>query len=236
MPFPSSRPANPPASQPAQQPPAQRTWGAAAAQQPAQQATPSQPAQQPVQQQPAAQGGWGNRPQSQTQVAKSPFAGVENAEVYQRNAYIGEGDYLLKILSVVLKDGRNRRMIIIEGDVLVSNYDPQTAPQANREGTRVSSFIIDGDNFLSNLKEFIIAASGFDASGNPRPLDDVVTAEECEQVCGPDNPLAGAIIYTKARVVPTKQGNPFTRMAYHPAVIGADGTPDVQKCVELYGA
>lgn len=236
MPFPSSRPAPGAAPiQPAQTAAPASRWGAANAQQqalPANQPQTSQPAPTP-----AAGRNWGGGARSQPVVSRSPFAGVESAEVYQRNAYIQDGDYVLKILSVIFKEGRNSNMVIIEADVLVSNYDPTAAPQANHEGTRISTFInAKNDSFLSNVKEFIIAASGFDTSGNPRPLDDQVGADECEQAMGPDQPLAGALLYVKAREVVTKAGTPFTRVNYHPAALLPDGTVDLNKCVELYGA
>lgn len=237
MPFPSSRPAAGAApaqsAQPAAAGPAAPRWGAGAQSAAAPVATP---AQQPA---PAAAPGrnWGGGGRTQPAASRSPFAGVESAEVYQRNAYIQDGDYILKVLSVIFKEGRNSNMVIIEADVIVSNYDPTSAPSANHEGTRISTFInAKNDSFLSNVKEFIIAASGFDPSGNPRPLDDQVSADECEQAMGPDQPLAGALLYVKAREIMTKSNTPFTRVAYHPAALLPDGSPDLNKCIELYGA
>jgi hypothetical protein len=222
MPFPSQRPA--PQQAQSNPPP-----------QPQQQARPSfgnQRPGNPPAQQPAGRPSFGAQRQA-APPKRSPFAGIENAQVTQRNPYLGEGNYILKIKDVIWKDTRGGdSMAIIESEVVISSYDAQdpATSKHNREGTTASICITYNDSFLSNRKEFIIAASGFDADGQPRSVDDVVSEEEAQGAfsgeAGP-SPYQGSYLYVVANDVPTRAGGIFTRKAFHPVKLDANGQVDL---------
>lgn len=158
----------------------------------------------------------------------SLFAGVESAEVYRRGNNMNEGNYIAKVCSAEHKDGRTAQYVIFEVEILTSTYnanDPMYSG-CNREGTRATIFCKKNENFASNMKEIILALSGFDPQGLPRPEDDVVTKEECMAAIGPEQPFTGAIVYIEARIVKTKAGGDFTRVSWWPCPLKADGTPD----------
>jgi hypothetical protein len=221
MPFPTQRQAaqqtqsnpNPPPQQPAGRP-----------------AFGGRPASPPTQQ-PAGRPSFGA--QRTAPAKRSPFAGIENATVTQRNPYLGEGHYVLRIKDVIWKDARSGdSMAIIESEVVISSYDAQDPVTAkhNREGTTASICITNNDSFLSNWKEFVIAASGFDEQGQPRSIDDVVTEDEAQGVFSSEagvTPLQGAYIFVEAHDVPTRGGGVFTRKAFKPIKLDANGQIDL---------
>jgi len=170
-------------------------------------------------------------------VPRGAFAGVENAEVYQRNPNLNEGKYIFELLEAEYKQLRaGGAAIIIEGRILVSTYDPNLphTAQCNKEGTLVSIFVKQNDNFASNMKEIILALSGFDAAGNPRPMDDVVTAQECEELVAAGQVYKGRKVYLEATGITTKAGKPYTRVNWHPCPVDATGAPDMAKFSQLY--
>jgi hypothetical protein len=166
---------------------------------------------------------------------RGAFAGVETAEVYQRNPMLHAGNYVVRITSAEYKSLRaGGNAVIIEMGVVVSSYDPNdpNSHQCNREGTSASVFIKQNDSFASNMKEIIIALSGFDQSGNPRPLDDVVTQAECEALVGAEQAYVGRYAYVEAREILTRQNKPFTRLNWSPCPLRADGTPDLERLAQ----
>lgn len=180
-------------------------------------------------------GGFGNRPAISAPrplVQRSPFAGIETAEVSQRNPFLEAGSYILKILSMVYKEPTRTggyTGIIIEVEVVTSSFDPQNCPQSNQEGTRASIFMKQNDSMASNFKGLLIAAAGFDKDGNPRPVSDVVTTEEAEAAVGPEQPYSGALVFDVANSSPTRAGGTFTYHNFHPVALNADGTIDEAK-------
>jgi hypothetical protein len=160
-------------------------------------------------------------------VQRSPFAGIETAEVSQRNPFLEAGQYILKILSMVYKEPTRTggyTGIIIEVEVVTSSFDPQNCPLSNQEGTRACIFMKQNDSMASNFKGLLIAACGFDNDGNPRPVSSVVTAEEAETAVGPESPFAGALVFDVANSSPTRAGGTFTYHNFHPVALNADGT------------
>lgn len=149
---------------------------------------------------------------------KGLFAGVPNAEVMRKGAYLNQGDYVAKLCSAEFKTGRQKNMVIMEVDVVASTFDNQKPDTAdcNREGSRASIFIQMNDSFAGNIKEIVLAVSGFDQAGNPRDVHDTVTQEECEALLAPEQPYAGAHVYLEARQITTKGGNPYTRTQWWP--------------------
>jgi hypothetical protein len=119
-------------------------------------------------------------------------------------------------------------MVFIEAKVLISSYDPNDPGThgCNKEGSHISICFPKNQSFTRNMKEFIIAASGFDPQGNPRPTDDTVTEAECAAAISEQQPFAGAVIYVEARQVPTRTGGQFTATSFWPARIGPDGQVD----------
>ena len=239
MPFASTRPA--PAQ--AQQAPTTPSQAAPMPQQgyaPPPAAPPASPQAQPGvgdSRAPAQgfRGGFGNRPNVSAPrplVQRSPFAGIETAEVSQRNPCLEGGQYILKILSMVYKEPTRTggyTGIIIEVEVITSSHDPVSCPGSNPEGTRASIFMKQNDSMASNFKGLLIAACGFDKDGNPRSVTDTITTEDAEAAVGPEQPYSGALIFDIANASPTRAGGTFTYHNFHPVALNADGTIDEAK-------
>ena len=173
------------------------------------------------------QGGWSQQPGPQC--GASPFAGIEGASTpTARNPLLaGNGKYVLHVVSSTFNRGRDHNAQIIEADVLAAQAmgtDPITP-----EGARTTLYFKQNDSFLGNMKEIVIAASGFDEQGNPRPRDSQVTTAETDQFLNGDSPLVvGSLIYCEARNTTTRSGTPFTVYNFWPcksAGTGEDGKP-----------
>lgn len=173
----------------------------------------------PAQQQQATQrGGWGNR--SAGNGGRGKYAGVSNAEVgMARNPYLPEGEFIIRVVDSSFNQGRDHNAQIIEADVIMG--DPN-----NFDGKRVTLYFKVNDSFLGNMKELVIAASGYDDQGNPRPREDHVTEEETEAMLDGEHPgIVGALLYVEARQIITRGGNPFTRYSFWPCV--EDSTQEI---------
>ena len=171
------------------------------------------------------------QPAVQQAAAGSLFSKVEGAEVYRKGSYMEAGDYIAKLVSAEVKQGRTKTMIILEVAILTSSYNPDVPEKqgCNQEGSRATIFVQQNENFLSNVKEIMLAVSGFDPQGRARPEDDTVTQAECDALVAPEQHYAGALVYLEARVITTKTGNPFTRISWWPCPQLADGSPDTEK-------
>lgn len=186
---------------------------------------------------PAAGGFAGRAGQPQAQQGGTPanlYAGVENAEVYRKGALFTEGEYIARVARAEYIQGRQKNMVLIELEIITSSYDA-TIPAtqgALREGVHATAFIIKNDNFLSNIKEVVLACSGFDAVGNWRKEDDVVTAEECNALTAPEQAFAGALVYLEAKMTKTRAGADYTRVNWWPCPVhpakDAAGQPNPQ--------
>ncbi len=164
-------------------------------------------------------------------VPRGMFAGVENADVVRRGNNIAPGDYICRVCSSEFKQGQTKNFVITELEVISSSYD-ESRPEthgSNREGSRMTNFVQQNQNFASNIKEIILAVSGFDAAGKARDQDSTVTQEECEALVSAEQPFTGAIVYLEARQGPTKNGGQYTRVNWWPCPLKADGTPDHEK-------
>lgn len=165
-------------------------------------------------------------------VPNNLFAGIEVATFYRKNAKMTPGQYVAKITSHEYKQGQEKNMLIVELEILVSSYaeaDPSTH-EALREGTRAAAFVVRNTSWLPNIKEIIIAASGFDAQGKCRSETDTVTNEEAMALVDPSQPYAGALVYIEAKTIMTKKENkPFTLQNWWPMPVDASGTPDFEK-------
>lgn len=186
------------------------------------------------------QGGFAGRAAAPQQTAIAPgnlFAGIENAQVYQKGSYYTPGEYVAKITSHEYKKGRKADQLILETHILVSSYDPTdpASQEALREGTHATAFVARNDNWLSNCKEIIIAASGFDDKGSWRGHDDAVSQEEGMALVGAEQAYAGALVYIEAKVIKTKAGGDFTRLNWWPMPVDADGKPDFNKLNQIRG-
>lgn len=169
------------------------------------------------------------------------FAGVENAQVIRRGNNITPGDYVAKLLSAEFKQGRKGNYMILELQVLVSSYiadNPQFAG-CNPEGSTITVFVKQNDSFLGNVKEIVLAVSGFDDQGHSRDETDPVTQDECNQLVSPAQPFAGAVVYMEARQIKTKAGGDFTRVNWWPCPLKKDaaGTlvPDLDRLTQTRG-
>lgn len=165
------------------------------------------------------------------------YAGVENAQVTRRGANFTEGQYVAKLGSAEYKQGRQKSYVILELEIITSSYD-QTIPAtqgALREGQHATIFIALNDSFKNNIKEIVLACSGFDAEGNWRDENDVVTAQECDALTSPEQAYAGAMVYLEAKQILTKENKPFTRINWWPCPLNKDGTPDHAKLALVRG-
>jgi hypothetical protein len=162
---------------------------------------------------------------------KSLFAGVEGADVIRRGVNMNEGKYIAKLCAAEFINGRKGDMVVLEVEILTSSYDAAnpTTHSCNQEGTRANIYIKKNDNWLSNIKEVVLAASGFDKDGKARPVDDTVTQAECDGLISAAQPFTGALVYLEAKLVKTKAGGDFTRISWWPCPIQPDGTPDINK-------
>ncbi len=219
MPFPSR--SNQAAAQPAAAP-AQSRFG----QRPA--AAPAQPAAA------APRTGFGGRPAAPP-VRRSPFAGIESAEVREgRGDYVTDGNYVNKIVDIFLKDMRSgKQAVLVEMEVVVSSFDAADSSThgCNKEGDKVTQFFHFGDSFLSNFKSFAKAAAGFDDAGQPMP-DEEVTEAYCESLLSSEQgptPLLNCFVYIEARTKPQQRdpSKTFTYVDFSPVKLNADGTPDL---------
>ena len=140
-------------------------------------------------------------PQAGVGAPRGLFAAVAGAEVIRRGSYIMQGDYVGRLCSAEYKPGHSGNFVILEVEIVESTYDPAKTDtlECNQIGSRVSIFIKQNDSFASNIKEIIIALSGFDPQGKPRDVHDVVSAEECEAMISAAQPFTGAFVYMEAR-------------------------------------
>ena len=154
------------------------------------------------------------------------FAGVANADVMRRGNYFTQGDYVARLCSAEYKNGRTGSFVIFELEIIESTYDPDPTKaethEANRVGSRATQFIKQNDNFASNIKEIVIALSGFDPQGKPRDVNDLVSSQECEQLISAAQPFTGAYVYLEARDTSTRAGGEFTRVNWWPMPMKPD--------------
>lgn len=156
------------------------------------------------------------------------FNGVGGAQITRRLPFISEGDYIFCVHKMFYNEGRTSNAVIAEGEIILSNDYGET--RALPEGTSASIYIGKNDAFDRNVKELIIALSGFDDAGNPRPDDDYVSPEECEHWVSDANPAQGIWIYVSARNRQMKSSEKlFTAMSYYPVAKLPDGSIDWAK-------
>lgn len=194
---------------------------------------------QPPQQQAVGPAGGGGS----DAVPRGLFSGIETAQVFSRGNNAEEGDYVIRVDECIYKQMRSGKSgIIIEATVLVSSFDANdpTKQKCNREGSKVSLFIMKNDNFASNVKEVLLALCGFDANGQARPDDSPVSQDEAAAMVSQQQPFAGVCAYIEARVIMTKGANgaaphPFTRVSWKPCPIDASGNPNLPALAAFLG-
>lgn len=173
----------------------------------------------------ARQGGsWGNGGSRQSSGSK--YNGMEKAEVgAARNPYLPEGKFVILVRDSHYNTGRQHNAQIIEADVKLG-VDNQNNPLL--ENQRVTLYFKQNDSFLNNMKEIVIAASGFDPQGNPRPREDFVSeAEADEMLDGPSPLIVGRLLYVEGRQVSTSTGGTYTRYQFWPCPsLGEDASGD----------
>ncbi len=163
------------------------------------------------------------------------FAGVEGAQIMRRGNNFEEGNYVCKLGSAEYKQGREKNFVICEMEIVISSHDPAdpSTSLCNREGTFATVFVQKNDSFVHNMKEIVVACSGFDEQGNPRDPNSIVTADECAQFVSVEQPFAGALVYLEARKVTTKKGGEFTRISWWAMPKDAAGAPDFERLKQL---
>lgn len=177
-----------------------------------------------------APGNYGTPHQQQTQ-GRSPFAGIESAEVgFKRLPYLAGHEqgyqYICRIMEIKYVAGRSSNNVFVEVEILESSYDPNNpiSHHANPPGSKASMGIKQNDSFLRNMKELAIALSPPDAQGNWRPDTDVVTEAEMNNLTSDEQPAQGRLIYVTATNTTTTRGNPFTRFNFYACVQNPDNT------------
>jgi len=181
-----------------------------------QQPQPQQGGFQQPQPQPQQQGGFQPQQQPQPQQGGNPYGGVESAHASTpRNPYLSEGDYVIEVISSTYNYGREHNAQIVEADIVLAG--PRNPDTNLGYGTRVTVYFKHNTAFDSNIKELVIAASGFDQSGQPRPRDDFVSSEETNAMLnGPTPGITGRLLYVEARQARSREGREFTRYTFWP--------------------
>ncbi len=170
--------------------------------------------------------------QPQASVPRGVFAGVATAQVARAGAYINPGDYVARVASAEWKEPASAggfRGVLVELEVVMSSYDAAQHPECNQEGSRMTAFVKHNQSFASNMKEIILAVSGFDEQGNARAEDSVVSDAECEAFVSATQPYAGVLVYLEAREKPTQAQGKFTKVSWWPMPVRTDGSPDHDK-------
>jgi hypothetical protein len=130
---------------------------------------------------------------SPTNSFKSPFAGIEEVEVVQRNGYVEPGKHTLRVNKVELLDSEQKgQFFIVEFEVVESNSMEIGTMKTWMMKTSLFAF-------KANAKAFISAAGGIGL--------DEVTEDISTKVIGPEQPLSNALVKCEARLRDKKQGD-----------------------------
>ena len=143
----------------------------------------------------------------------NPFAGVEKAQVARGGVYFLPGTYKVEVKSVKLKQSRKKDdLLIIETLVLESD-------NADRPAGSCPSQVINfkHDAALGNVKAFVAAGLGLDATKDEAEVNAQVTGDLCNQVCSDDQPFAGLVLNLSAVNIETREGNEFTIHNWSPS-------------------
>lgn len=135
----------------------------------------------------------------------SLFKGIGKVEVKRSAEYFPEGTFTVEVNRVKEHTKQTgQRYFIVEFNVLESTA-PELPAGSAAQFMETFKYMEKG---LARVKQFILAASGADAS------PDEVTEQVCEAVVGEDQPLAGK----KIRVVTRKnKSGKFTEHTFYPA-------------------
>jgi hypothetical protein len=161
---------------------------------------PQQQFQQPMQQQAVPQ------QQGFQQPAGNMFDGIQQAKVATQTNYIKQGTYVCKIDRVKqLQTRKNEDAVAIELTVCAVVDNNNGAGHSPAE--EVTDFKKrSNDYFLGEMKQFVSKALKCDEAD--------ITAQHCQRICSPDQPLSGLLIYVKATTRTSDKGSVYTVVRY----------------------
>lgn len=138
------------------------------------------------------------------------FDGIEEAKASFDAQYLREGHYLLRIDRVKADQTRAKdEFLAVEMTVLHTYMDGFGDPAKwHKPGEAVSHLMMKKhDSFLGNVKAMLSALMGVHESE--------VTKQDCIDVSGEGQPMAGMVIEVTARTIMTRQQKPFTKITYN---------------------
>jgi hypothetical protein len=163
--------------------------------------------------------------------ASTRFKGIEDSRVFKTGQYFLPGKYSVKINAVKWVNAAvgNKSYFIVETTVLASS-NAEIAVNGER------SHVIDMSNVmgLPNVKAFVAAVSGVDASGTDvndqvaqywsQQLGEHIGFEGiCELICSDSNPLAEEEMDLECFMTKTKDGGDFTKHNWLPRAVSTEG-------------
>lgn len=138
------------------------------------------------------------------------FKGISEAKASVAANYLRQGLYLLRVDACKTGETRKKKeFACLEMKVVKVLHDPDQYPEKkqHRVGESVTHMLMaEHDAFLGNIKALVAAVLDIG--------DEEVTESECNDVFGPDQPLAGCVVEVEAIEIETKAGNPFTKVIY----------------------
>jgi len=154
-----------------------------------------------------------------------PFAEIDKANANgQRNPYLLDGQYHLKIEKCSLIKARNKDLFyLVEFEILGSDNDERPI------GMKVSWMSkMNTDMGPINCKRFLAAANGLDP--NSEAANTEITQEIARLSVDASQPLAGTELYAQA-VTTAQKNDPektFTNIRWEPVTDGADNAQVAQ--------
>jgi len=142
------------------------------------------------------------------------YSGVNDADATgDRHPYFLVGNHTVEIIKVIDRVSRNRELFIVIEAKLLS-----TDSENMRVGTTYAQLIkYNNDMGPINLKRFILAANGLEATEETNKEVDEDTVED---VLSDDQPLAGVVLGLQCHTILTKSDKKeFTVHTWSPAAI-----------------
>lgn len=157
----------------------------------------------------------GNNPKNPLTAAFNPgdpFAAVDTVDAQgQRNPYLLEGQYLLKVERIELKVSRDRvQYYLVELSVVYS--DNPERPQGMMVTWMTKLF---SDMGPINVKRFLAALYGIDP--NSEQANTEITSDVAKLSVSPEQPCVGMMIQAQCQMIETRANQPFLQVSWRPA-------------------
>lgn len=141
---------------------------------------------------------------------ESPFSRIGTIRASVNSSYYRAGRYLMHIDAFKVSDNRKGEgFVVFESTVVAVLSDVEAAKEpagAHRVGEKVSWLMkFAADTTMPNLKAAILAITGVP--------EDQITEQFMLELAGNAQPLKGIFVEFENKVITTKAGKPFTRVA-----------------------